>query len=189
MAAAGLAILRETLRPGTIVRADDALLVTETGFITMAVLPRRTVRLRDLIVTPGADDVGRCGHLVLRPGHPPFHSLQRDAMAAVDEALLNQRRAADLVAAFGDRDGLRRAARAAPWHLRSVFADTERAGLCRWGSVSFLERMRLRRVAMTVGLPRAALRMAGSYGERVTAATLLRREAATGRSACEQHAR
>lgn len=176
------AILRGRLRAGIVVHETPDALVTECGFVTMAILPAHAVRVGEAIVTPGVDDRGQRGFLVTRDDASPFHSLAPSAALAAIEAAKARRRALALVEAFGGREALRTAAREAPWHLLSVFADTERAGLCAWGSVSFLRRFRLQRLAKSVGVPRCLLRLGGPYGDRVTAATLLRRGLADGAS-------
>ena len=181
------AALREQLPSRFVVDDSPDVVVTECGFVTMAILCRRARRFERALTVPGVDDRGRRGFLVLCAGQPPFHSLAAEAETAVNEAIVARTRAAALLAGFGDRERLRAAVRAAPWYRRTTFADTERAGLCRWGSESFLRRLGLHAIAMRVGVPCALLRLAGGYGERAVAATLLRH--ATERSDGERVAR
>jgi hypothetical protein len=157
---------------------DERWIITELGFVTMAIVPRYCTRIDDALVVPGVDDRNNRGHLVLRFGAVPYHSLSGDPQRAYREAVGAAQRAARLVNYFGSRDALRQAARSAPWHLRSTASDVRRAGLCTWGVDSWLSRIGVGRLAYRTGLPRLFVRMAGGYGDRITAMTIMRLEQA-----------
>jgi len=140
----------------------------------MTVLPTLVQFHGELTLVPGCDDVGNQGFLVFRENRLPFHSLATRARDASAEVLAAHRRADKLVAQFGDKEALKSAVRAAPWHRMCTIDDTYNAGLCEWGVKSFLARFKLRSVGVAVGMPHGALRLAGSYGERITAAALVR---------------
>ncbi|MGB7182805.1 MAG: hypothetical protein WBD51_12780, partial [Burkholderiaceae bacterium] len=166
--------VRQHLKPEWIESEQAPAIVTNIGFVTMAILPTRATCIEDLIVVPGVDDQGHRGLLVISDGHLPFHSLALDADHAIAETKAAHQRAEKLVEHYGGRHSLRIAARTAPWHLVIKPTDIEDAGLCAWGVSSFLRRTRLRPIAMSVGLPRVVLRFAGAYGDRLTASALVR---------------
>lgn len=157
---------------------DERWIVTELGFVTMAVLPRFGVRINDAVIVPGVDDHNTRGHLVLRHGAVPYHSLAGDPERAVREAENASARAARLVEYYGSREALRQAAQSAPWYLRSTASDVRRSGLCTWGVDSWLGRIGVGRLAYRTGLPRLFVQLAGSYGDRITAMTVMRMEQA-----------
>jgi hypothetical protein len=162
------------MKPKWVLDASGGLVTTEIGFVTMTLLTS-LVQFRDeLTLVPGCDDAGNQGYLVFRANRLPFHSLAASPRDACAEVLAAHRRADALVARFGDRDALKSAVRAAPWHRMCSIDDTYTAGLCEWGVKSFLNRYKLRRVGFAVGMPHGVLRLAGSYGERITAAALVR---------------
>ena len=109
----------------------------------------------------------------------PYHSLSGDPQRAFREAVGAAQRADRLVTYFGSRDALRQAAQSAPWHLCSTASDVRRAGLCTWGVDSWLTRIGVGRLAYRTGLPRLFIRLAGGYGDRITAMTVMRLELAS----------
>lgn len=177
------AAIVDQLNPDMVVDHSDRIIVTEVGFVTMALLPRAARYCGGLLVIPGVDDRAQRGHLVLRKGFVPYHSIAADIEKAAVEAQDAHARAAKLVEFFGGRQALKQAALSAPWYLLSQPADVDAAGLCQWGSASFLRRFGMFRIGMSFGLPRIVLRLAGSYGNRITAATLLRQSSASENSA------
>ena len=72
------------------------------------------------------------------------------------------------------------AANGTPWYAAVQAVDFERSGLCRWGAESFLRRYKLHHVAWRFGLPSILVRMAGTYGERVIAASIVRNNVKLG---------
>lgn len=172
----GLAVSTVVGLLGTVavVEHDDSIIVTEVGFVTMALKVDSASRHDDFLVIPGVDDHAQTGYLVLCNGYLPYHSLARCARQAVVETQLAHHRATELVNYFGSRQALKRAATSAPWYLLSRVEDVRDAGLCEWGSNSFLRRYGLFYIAHKVGLPRFALGIAGTYGRRITAATVKR---------------
>ncbi len=153
---------------------DAEILVVECGFVTMAVHADRAIEYDNAIVVPGVDSNGKSGFLVLREGALPFHSLSSNPIEACHESNRAIQSAQTLLAAYGDKKNLRLAARKAPWYKFVTEQDLVRSGLCAWGSESFLRRYGLWRFSRRFGLPRFILRLAGFYGERVIAASLLR---------------
>jgi hypothetical protein len=115
---------------------------------------------------------------VLKQGQLPFHSLAGDVAQAVEQARVAQHRAETLLQQFGGKQELRAAVRNTPWYLLSKPEDIQTAGLCDWGVSSFLSRVGLKQIAFSVGLPRVVLRLAGPYGDRLTASALLRKGSA-----------
>lgn len=171
-----LELILQQLGPKLLVHNSDDIIVTESGFVTMALLTVEAGICKGLLVIPGVDDSNQTGHLVLRDGFVPYHSLCKSIDQAVVDAQLAWARAKKLEQHFGSKSDLRQAAAAAPWYLLSRYEDAARAGLCQWGSESFLRRMCMQRFCKAVGLPRFLTRLAGTYGSRVTAATLQRHE-------------
>ncbi len=159
-----------------VVDNSEGIIVTEAGFITMAVFASDARYCQGLMVIPGIDDRKQFGYLVVREGHVPFHSLS----ASIGRAAVDSQRAweqsSQLVQHFGGKSGLKKAAESAPWYLRCKMEDTSTAGLCQWGVDSFLRRLCLRRISKWIGLPQIVLRLAGAYGCRITAAALVRHE-------------
>ncbi len=173
------AVIIDQLSPDVVVDHSDGIIVTEVGFVTMALLPGTARYCGSLLVIPGVDDRAQWGHLVLRKGFVPYHSIAADIEKAAVETWDAHARAAKLVGHFGGRQALKQAALSAPWYLLSRPTDAGAAGLCQWGSASFLRRVGIFHIGTSFGLPRIVLRLAGSYGNRVTAATLLRRSRAS----------
>lgn len=166
----------DLLSPAAVVEHDEDIIVTEVGFVTMALVTAAASYQQELLVIPGVDDHVQTGFLVLRESYVPYHSLAKSAAQAAVETGIAHARAAELVAHFGSRPALKHAALSAPWYLISRVEDVSSAGLCEWGSDSFLRRHGLIRIAYCFGLPRIALRLAGNYGNRITAATLRRQK-------------
>ncbi len=169
-----LPLVRSRLKSHQVVVDDNEILVTEIGFVTMAVHADRAVKYRESVVVPGVDSSGVFGFLVLRENAVPYHSLSASPAEAYQESDSAHQKANALVAAYGDKNKLRAAARQAPWYRLITEQDVACSGLCRWGSESFLRRMGLLFLARRFGLPRLVLRLAGPYGDRVTAASMLR---------------
>ena len=166
--------IQTRLKAHQVLARDGDIWVTNAGFVIMAIHTDHAVELHDALAVPGIDHQGQRGFLVLRQQSAPFHSLASTAVEAVDEALEAKAKADALLAAFGNKQRLRRAVQNAPWHLLSTAEDYERSGLCRWGTESFLQRLGLLGIAKRVGLPRLLLRLAGPYGDRLTAHSLIR---------------
>jgi len=158
-----------------IVDCTEGFIVTEAGFITMALLPRDARYCQGLLVIPGIDDRNQFGYLVLGEGFAPYHSMEISVERAAVDAQGAWVKASILEQAFGGRTQLKHAAESAPWYLFSRIEDASHAGLCSWGIDSFLRRACMRRVCQLTGLPRFVIRLAGGYGLRVTASTLLRK--------------
>ena len=169
-----LSLVRSKLKSHQVVIDDSEILVTEIGFVTMAVHADRAVKYGESLVVPGVDSNGVCGFLVLREGAVPYHSLSSNVNAAYHESDRAHGKASALVAAYGDKDKLKAAAHKAPWYRIITEQDVVCSGLCLWGSESFLRRIGLLFFAKRFGLPRLILRLAGSYGDRVAAASMLR---------------
>ena len=150
------------LQPNQILLRDNDILVTEVGFVTLAVHSTHAVNCNKEVVVPGIDSEGTRGFLVMRENAIPYHSMSDCIMQACNESDCAQQRAQALVAAFGDKHTLHEAARKAPWYKWVTEQDLTASGLCAWGSDSFLKRMRLRFLARRFGLPRVCLRLAGT---------------------------
>ena len=130
--------------------------------------------LGDCLLVPGIDDRAQRGFLVLRSGSSPYHSLADTAHLAYAESVTARRKSEQLVASFGNKTELKNAVRKAPLLMTITSDDVERSGLCQWGTEAFVRRFGLLGVAKRVGLPCALARIAGSYGQRIIAARLLR---------------
>lgn len=170
--------LAEGLEPyfktGQIVLTDNDIIVTDIGYVVMAIHCNQAVRFRDALVIPGVDSEGRCGHLVLCEKHCPFHSYESNSLAAYAEARESQYKAQMLLSAFESRQAMREAVSAAPWYTLVSTEDFQRSGLCAWGAETFVRRYGLRTIANRFGLPKVVVRAAGVYGERLIAARLVR---------------
>ena len=166
--------VRSRLKSHQIIMDDNEILVIESGFVTMALYADRAIAHEEAIVVPGVDCCGQRGFLVLREGVAPFHSLSCSAIDASQESALANQKANALLAAYGDKNNLRIAARNAPWFQRITEQDREESGLCAWGCESFLRRYKLKYIANRFGLPQFLVRLAGSHGDRLVAASLLR---------------
>lgn len=164
------------LGPKQVVDYSQELIVTDVGFITMALLPSDARYCEQLLVIPGVDDHNQYGYLVLRAGALPYHSLAASIELAAVEAQGAWDRSAKLVQSFGGVAELKEAVAKAPWYLTSRLDDAVSAGLCQWGIDSFLRRLCLRRICQFITLPKIVIRLAGAYGCRVTAATLVRQQ-------------
>lgn len=157
-----------------IIHIDNEILVTDVGFITMAIHCNLSVRFGDVCIVPGVDSEGRRGYLVLCEKRLPFHSVASTPGDAYIEAKKAQAKAQTLLAAFNTRMEMRAAVADAPWYTLVTWQDLESSGLCQWGSESFLRRNRLYTVAKNIGLPKLLLRATGVYGERLVAAKIIR---------------
>lgn len=169
-------LLTNRLRERQIVKDCGHTIVTEAGFVTMAVFPDYARVFDDVLVVPGVDNIGQKGFLVVRPDAAPFHSLQCDSLAALQEAQQSIQKSNQLLDYFGSKSIMLLEVAKAPFWLLSTFEDFESSGLCLWGAESFLRRIGLLSVAKRFGLPRIILILAGPYGTRLTAASLLRRK-------------
>ncbi len=166
--------LKTYFRPGQIVLIDHELMVTDVGYVVMAIHSNRAVMFNSVLVVPGVDSEGRRGHLVLSRAHVPFHSYALNATAAAAEARESQRKAQLLVSAFGSKSAMYAAVKAAPWHTLVTQQDLKSSGLCQWGVDTFMRRYGLRAIAYRFGLPKIVLRATGVYGDRIIAARLVR---------------
>jgi len=166
--------VRNYFKSHQVVHIDNEIMLTDVGFVMMAIHTDRAVEIENTLVVPGIDSEGQCGHLVLCDSKIPFHSFHSDSTDAYLEARLAQQKAQDLVAEFGSKSALQDAVSKTAWYSMSTMQDLERTGLCEWGARSFLHRYRLSTLAEHVGLPKFLLQLAGSYGDRIIAARLTR---------------
>ena len=166
----------DRLRTECVVGRTNDIIVTEIGFITMALLTRHSVYRKDLLLIPGVDEKNQFGYLVLREGHVPYHSLAQNIDDAADDTLKAHEQAEELLRYYGSKASLKQAADDAPWYLWSTLEDARAAGLCTWGSLSFLQRTGFLSFSKNPGLPRLITRLAGKYGDRVSASTIRRLE-------------
>jgi hypothetical protein len=166
--------IKSYLHPSQIVGEDGDLLVTEAGFVTMAISMGHATQHEALIAIPGCDEKGRFGYLVLGAGKLPYHSLANSARKACEEALGKQQLASALIQYFGNKPALYAAVRKAPVFQRCTREDLEASGLCLWGAESFLGRLGLLSIARRYGLPKFMLLLAGNYGQRIIAASVMR---------------
>ena len=171
--------VQKRLRSHQIVSVKDKVIVTEAGFVTMAILPEFAQQQSGMLAVPGVDDKGQQGYLVIRPDSPPFHSLANHPEEAIAEAVDSLAKSEKLLAVYGSKTKMLRAVTNAPLLLFSTVEDFEASGLCLWGSESFLQRIGLLTFARCFGLPRLLLRFSGAYGIRLTAATLMRQSCRT----------
>ena len=167
-------IVRTRLKPDEILFEDNNILVTETGFVTMAIHADRAISCGEMIAVPGVDSEGVRGYLMLTENAIPYHSKQGCVADARLECIESHEKSRTLLAAFGDKNSLQDAARTAPWYKMVNEQDLSCSGLCEWGAESFLRRFKLRTLARHFGLPKFLVRFAGPYGVRLTAASLLR---------------
>lgn len=166
--------LEKCFKSHQILLVDEEILVTNVGFVVMAVHTDRVRYYREASIFPGVDSRGVVGSLVIIPGEVPFHSYSSEQQNAYSEAKDAIGRARSLQQAFGGKQLMREQVKACSWSQFSHYDDLALTGLCDWGVDAFLSKYRLHRVARRFGLPRFALRLAGSYGDQVTAATLIR---------------
>lgn len=135
------------LKPSQILHTDGDIVVTECGFVTMAILHNAATNHGEVTIIPGIDDGGRRGYLVLRHGYPPFHSLANSREDAIENEQTNRAKAARLVERCGGSHGVTAAVSSASRWTLCDKADLELSGLCRWGAESFLTRMGLLTIA------------------------------------------
>ncbi|MEE9336040.1 MAG: hypothetical protein V3U65_18290 [Granulosicoccaceae bacterium] len=159
-----------------IVRQSSGIVVTEIGYVTMALLPGYSIYKKGLLLIPGVDEKSRFGYLVLRGKYMPFHSLAQNIDDAVAETQAAHRRATELLNYYGNIKSLKKAARSAPWYQLSTIEDAVDAGMCEWGTMNFLERTKISSIARYFGLPRCLVGFAGGFGNRVIASTSRRLE-------------
>ena len=155
------------------------IIVTEIGYVTMALLAGYATYSKDLLIVPGVDEKNQFGYLVLRDKYMPYHSLAQDIDGAIAETQAAHKRATALLSYYGDLKSLKESAHSAPWYQLSTMEDAIDAGLCQWGTINFLERAKMGFIARRFGLPRCLVRFSGGFGTRVTASTN-RRVAAIG---------
>lgn len=158
-----------------VIHKQGRIIVTEIAFVTMALLAGHAIYKKEFLVIPGIDNNKNFGHLVLKNGFKPYHSLEKCIDKAISDAEKSHRKADRLLAFYGNKKALRHTAQAVPWYFLSKKSDAFDAGLCKWGIDSFLQRARIEFLVNRVGVPRFVLRFAGAYGDRVTAATLKRK--------------
>jgi hypothetical protein len=154
--------------------------VTEEGFVTMALDLTRAEIVASAVVLPGYDSAGEFGHMVFRPGARPFHAREITPTSAAKAASLAHSRARRLEMHFGSRDGVKRVALRASPLLWCTLDDAQRAGLCAWGIESFLKRYHLFALTKRLGgLPKGVIAFGGSYVRRVVASAVMRGEQGT----------
>jgi hypothetical protein len=164
------------LAPFCVEVTRDGIVLTEEGFVTMAVVPTAARMVEGAIALPGADEYGQKGWFVMGLNPRPFHSRAVSVYFAVNEAKLANAAAQNLEAYFGGKTALKAAIARAPWTLMSTLQDAHDSGLCEWGIESFLRRYKLwALVCAYPRLPKFALWAGGSYPRRAIAATLKRR--------------
>ena len=166
--------VRARLKPHEIVFDDGNILVTEAGFVTMAIHIDRAIDYGEIVAVPGVDCDGVRGYMMLIENAIPYHSMQECVWDARLECIRSREKSRTLLAAYGNKSSLNAAAQRAPWYKMVNEQDLVCSGLCKWGAESFLRRFKLRALARRYGLPRLILRFAGPYGARLTAARLLR---------------
>jgi hypothetical protein len=154
--------------------------VTEEGFVTMALDLARAEMVAGAVVLPGYDSAGEFGHMVFRPGARPFHAREITPTSAAKAASLAHSRARRLEVHFGSRDAVRRVALRASPLLWCTLEDAQRAGLCAWGIESFLKRYHLFALTKRLGgLPKGVIAFGGSYVRRTVASAVMRGELRT----------
>ena len=153
---------------------DREIIVTDVGYVVMAIHCNRAVKFGDILVLPGVDSEGRRGHLVLCEKKLPYHSMAANAVGAYVEAKESRRKAQALLSELGSKTAMKEAVSNTPWYALVTMQDLERSGLCQWGSESFMQRYGLRPVAQRFGLPKLLVQATGAYGERLIAARTVR---------------
>jgi hypothetical protein len=154
--------------------------VTEEGFVTMALDLARAEIVANSVVLPGYDSAGEFGHMVFRDGARPFHAREITPASAAKAASLAHSRARRLEVHFGSRDGVKRVANRASPLLWCTLDDAQRAGLCAWGIESFLKRYHLFALTKRLGgLPKGVIAFGGSYVRRAVASAVMRKEQST----------
>jgi len=166
--------VRSRLKHHQVVHSDQEIVVTDIGFVTMAVHTNRAIRMSDALVVPGVDSEGLRGYLVLYERKTPYHSFHSSAVGAFLEAERAQQKAQKILDTFGSKSALNSAVQNTPWYARITEQDFDRSGLCRWGADAFLRRYGLHSFAWKLGLPGLVVRLAGPYGKRLIAANLTR---------------
>lgn len=169
-------VLSSFFRPRQILYRDNEILVTDVGFVVMAIYTDKATRIDDAFIVPGIDSTGIRGNIVLCKEKLPYHSLCREPTEAYEDAANSLLKAAALLSYFGSRSAMQEAVAKTPWYSVSTLEDYDQTGLCQWGKNAFLQKYGLQRMARRVGLPKCLLQIAGVYGERVIAASIVRRE-------------
>jgi len=159
-----------------IVSQSGHIIVTHIGYVTMALLSGHAIYRKELLLIPGVDEKNQFGYLVLHRDYVPYHSLSQDVEGAVAETEAAHRRAMKLLDYFGGKKALTQAALNAPWYQVSTIEDAINAGMCQWGTLSFLNRAKIAYIVRHTGLPRFLVRHLGGYGTRITASTTRRLE-------------
>ena len=170
------AAVRNRIDEKFIVSESGSIIVTHIGYVTMAILSGHAIYRKELLIIPGVDEKNQSGYLVLRSDYVPYHSLAKDIEGAVAETEAAHSQAEKLLEYFGNRKALKEAALKAPWYQISTMDDVKSAGLCQWGTMSFLNRIKIASIACQTGLPCILFRHAGGYGNRVIASTTRRLE-------------
>lgn len=166
--------LKTYFRDGQVIHIDKEIIVTDVGYVTMAIHSNRAVKFGNILVIPGVDSDGRRGHLVLCEKKLPFHSLAPNAVGAYVEARESRHKAQTLLSEFGNKSAMHDAVSKTPWYALITRQDLEQSGICQWGAEAFLQRYRLQPIAQRFGVPKFILRSAGNYGERLIAARSVR---------------
>lgn len=170
------AAVRNRIDEKYIISQSGKIIVTHIGYVTMALLSGHAIYRKELLLIPGVDEKNQFGYLVLRRDYVPYHSLAQDIEGAVAETETAHRRANNLLDYFGDKKALKQAAQNAPWYQLSTIEDALNAGMCQWGTLSFLNRAKIAFIVRHTGLPRFLVRHLGGYGNRITASTTRRLE-------------
>ena len=169
-------VVRNKIDDKYIVYQTGTIIVTEIGYVTMALLAGYAIYKNELLLIPGVDEKNQFGYLVLRSNYMPYHSLAQDLEGAITEAKTAHSRATALLNYYGDSTSLKNSAQTAPWYQLSTMEDAIDAGLCQWGTINFLERAKISIISRHIGLPRCLVRFSGGFGNRVTASTIRRLE-------------
>ena len=169
-------LIKSYFKQGQIVHEDNEIIVTDVGFVVMAIYSDRAIKIKNALIVPGIDSEGLRGHLVLCDKKLPYHSFASQPEKAYLDALQAQKKASALLSNFGSRSALQQAIAKTPWYRMSTGEDFNCTGLCQWGANAFLKRHGLQRIAWRFGLPKCLLQIAGIYGERIIAAGLVRRQ-------------
>ncbi|HID09120.1 TPA: hypothetical protein EYP13_02730 [Candidatus Micrarchaeota archaeon] len=170
--------IRSRLRAHQIVLEEEGVLVTDSGFVTMAILPQYAYAVRGMIAIPGRDDQGNSGYLVIRQYLPPYHSFELQPFAAIIEAEEATLKSERLIAEFGSKAEMVKAVKNAPHWMLITESDFVRSGLCYWGVKSTLSRLGVLDYAHRRGIPCFLVSaLTGAYGVRLIASALLRHRA------------
>jgi len=117
-------------RPHQIVRQDSEIIVTDVGFVVMAIYSDKATRINDSVVVPGVDSEGVRGHLVLCEKKLPYHSFATHPVESYLDALQAQEKASALLSNFSSRSALQKAIAKTPWYTWSTSEDFKVTGLC-----------------------------------------------------------